>query len=93
MFRGCSSLTKAPELPALNYPPNVYNYMFSGCTNLNYIKAMFTNAPSVTGTSGWLAGVSPTGTFVMNAAAEWDPEEYRGVNGIPEGWTVEKVEA
>lgn len=93
MFYGCTSLTKAPDLPALNYSANCYNYMFNGCTNLNYINAMFTNAPSALGTSNWVKNVSSTGTFVMNAAATWDPEDYRGTSGIPAGWTVEKVTA
>lgn len=93
MFSNCTSLTTAPELPALTFPANGYNSMFSGCTNLNYIKAMFTNTPNPVGTLNWVKNVSSTGTFVMNADATWDPEEYRGINGIPEGWTVEKVTA
>lgn len=64
--------------------------MFYGCTNLNYIKAMFTTAPSRSYTRNWVQNVSSTGTFVMNAAAEWDPEEYRSSNGIPAGWSVIK---
>lgn len=89
MFFGCSKLTTAPILPAINLGSNCYDTMFSGCSSLNYIKAMFTTIPSTSYTRYWVENVSQTGTFVMNAAAEWDPEDYRGVNGIPEGWTVE----
>ena len=91
MFSDCTGLTKAPELPATTLAISCYNGMFYGCSNLNYIKAMFTSTPN--NNDNWVNGVSSTGTFVMNAATEWDPEEYRGINGIPQGWTVEKVEA
>jgi hypothetical protein len=65
--------------------------MFYGCTNLNYIKAMFTTAPGndYFQTSDWLSGVSSTGTFVMNSAATWNPADYRGESGIPYNWTVQ----
>ena len=34
MFRGCSSLTTAPELPATTLAYYCYAYMFQGCTSL-----------------------------------------------------------
>ena len=34
MFRGCTSLTTAPELPALELAPNCYQSMFSSCSSL-----------------------------------------------------------
>ena len=34
LFKDCTSLTKAPELPALNLGESCYKEMFSGCTNL-----------------------------------------------------------
>ena len=34
IFRGCSSLTTAPELPATTLAPGCYLSMFFGCTNL-----------------------------------------------------------
>lgn len=34
MFRGCTSLTTAPELPATTLANNCYGYMFYGCTSL-----------------------------------------------------------
>lgn len=92
MFSKCSSLTTAPVLPATGLIDHCYYEMFYGCSSLNYVKAMFTNT-LYSGINYWLQGVSSTGTFVMNADATWDPEEYRGTSGIPEGWTVEKVTA
>ena len=89
MFTNCTSLTSAPELPATTLVTNCYYSMFYGCTSLNYIKAMFTTTPSSTYTSNWVQGVAASGTFVKNSAATWNPEEVRGVNGIPNGWTVQ----
>ena len=34
MFKGCTSLTKAPDLPATNLAKYCYKEMFSGCTSL-----------------------------------------------------------
>ena len=85
MFVGCTSLTTAPVLPALSLTSSCYNNMFSGCSSLNYIKAMFTTVPSGSYTSNWVNGVASTGTFVKNANATWD---VTGTNGVPENWTV-----
>ena len=60
--------------------------MFANCTNLNYIKALFTTTPGTSYTSNWVSGVASTGTFVKNSAATWTT---RGVNGIPNNWTIE----
>ena len=86
MFRGCTGLTTAPELPAETLESGCYEYMFYGCTSLNYIKAMYTTTPSTSYTRSWVSDVAATGTFVKNSAAEWD---VTGVNGVPSGWTVE----
>lgn len=90
MFKGCISLTTAPELLATRLKVYCYNGMFNGCSNLNYIKAMFTTKPSASFTSNWVNGVASSGTFVKNSAATWD---VSGVNGIPEGWTIETASA
>lgn len=34
MFKGCTSLKKAPELPSMNLNANCYSNMFFGCTSL-----------------------------------------------------------
>ena len=44
LFSGCTSLTKAPELPATSLASNCYSEMFSGCTSL-------TNAPELPATT------------------------------------------
>lgn len=86
MFYGCTSLTTAPELLAITLAERCYGYMFNGCTSLNYIKAMFTTEPSSTYTDNWVNGVSATGTFVKNSAAQWD---ITGSYAVPTGWTVQ----
>jgi len=93
MFRECAALTTAPELPATTLVNGCYSYMFNGCSNLNYIKAMFTTTPSTSwrgGTYKWVDGVAASGTFVKNSAATWTTT---GVNGVPNGWTVETASA
>ena len=86
MFNGCTSLTTAPELPATTLVGSCYQNMFSNCTSLNYIKAMFTTEPGDDYTANWVSGVAATGSFVKNASATWTTT---GVNGVPNGWTVE----
>ena len=92
MFAGCTSLVNAPVLPAKYisysqyYDASSYHGLFSGCSNLNYVKCMILTTPNNQTTFNWLAGVSPTGTFVKNSAATWTTT---GPNGIPTGWTVE----
>lgn len=86
MFNGCTSLIQAPELLATTLTEECYIWMFRNCSNLNYIKAMFTTTPDLAYTQDWVNGVAPTGTFVKNKDATWN---VTGVDGIPEGWTVE----
>ena len=40
MFFGCTSLTKAPALPATTLAPYCYNNMFNGCTSLTQAPAL-----------------------------------------------------
>lgn len=88
MFSSCTSLEIAPELPAITLANECYSYMFSGCSKLNYVKALFTTTPDKYYPRGWLKGVASSGTFVKNAAATWN---VVGVDGVPEGWTVQTV--
>lgn len=87
MFSACTSLTTAPELPATALTVlYCYQFMFQGCSKLNYIKAMFITAPQSYLTNYWVQGVASTGTFVKNSAATWTTT---GVNAVPTGWTVQ----
>ena len=40
LFRGCTSLTTAPALPATTLAPHCYNSMFNGCTSLTTAPAL-----------------------------------------------------
>lgn len=91
MFYQCTNLTKAPELPATTLKTDCYKNMFNGCSKLNYIKAMFTTAPDSSYTANWVKGVASTGTFVKNKNATWIEGYFKGIDGIPEKWKVEKA--
>ena len=102
MFEDATDLVKAPVLPAPALVLWCYQNMFSGCSKLNYIKMLATKKKvetfagnqklvDLTSTSisdccpNWVNGVAEEGTFIMSPDAVWNT---RGVNGIPEGWTV-----
>jgi hypothetical protein len=86
MFQGCTSLTTAPVLPAATLVEKCYYGMFYECSSLNYIKCLATDISASDCTSVWVDGVASTGTFVKNAnMSSWGT----GVNGIPNGWTVQ----
>ena len=84
MFGGCTSLVNAPALNATTLADSCYEEMFYGCTNLQNVTCLATDISATDCTSSWLAGVASTGTFNKAAGVTW----YKGVNGIPEGWTV-----
>lgn len=83
MFQGCTSLTKAPDLLATSLYSRCYWNMFDGCINLNYVKCP-ANEYNSDAFIGWLNNVSPSGDFYCYDASIFP----RGVNGIPDGWTV-----
>lgn len=55
MFRTCTSLVQAPELPATTVNNSCYGYMFQNCSSLKRIKM---NASSGTWGPGMFAGCS-----------------------------------
>ena len=88
MFKDCISLTTAPDLPGniIGSANLCYSGMFSGCTNLQYIKCLTLGMGSATSpTFEWVSGVAATGTFVKHPNATW---WETGISGIPSGWTV-----
>ena len=85
MFRGCSSLTTAPELPATKLMEKCYMDLFNGCAKLQYIKMMATDISAYYCLGEWVSGVASKGTFIKNPDATWD---VTGESGIPKGWTV-----
>ena len=91
MFKNCTSLKRAPELPALNLIGNCYREMFLGCSKLSYIffgGSILEGAKTYT--YHWLLGVSETGSFYYTYDFNILAME-RGPGGAPVGWKLEKV--
>ena len=88
MFKGCTSLTTAPELSAPTLVEGCYTSMFSGCTNLNYVKCLATDISADYCTVSWLDGVAASGTLVKPKMTDYPT----GISGIPAGWTIEGAE-
>lgn len=83
-FYGCTKLKTAPNMPVLTIKNTSYQYMFNGCSQLNYIKMLATSKTSSSLTD-WVTGVAATGIFVKNINATWTDT---GDSGVPSGWTV-----
>jgi hypothetical protein len=78
MFQNCTGLTKASiTAPNIEYCPN----MFSGCSNLSYIKL---DTGSFNNNTNFSSGVAASGTFLKRANVDIPT----GVDGIPSGWTI-----
>ena len=86
MFSGCTSLRKAPELPANSLAKGCYSLMFFGCTSLSEITMLATDIDE--SQCMWLLNKSsPSGTFYKNKNATWCDD---GI--IPQGWTVKLID-
>lgn len=86
MFKGCTSLTAAPELPATTLASNCYNGMFSYCTSLEVAPVlpaengaqgcysyMFTGCSSLKYVKCLLTGTQTAGTYTnlwLNGASQ-----------------------
>ena len=57
MFRGCTELTKAPELPAQTLESNCYYHIFEGCKKISEIKMLATSYLTTDYMDGWLNNV------------------------------------
>lgn len=98
MFSNCQNLQNAPDLPATILESRCYDGMFFGCNNISRIKMMglrMSDNSSIGYAFGsmynfvafWLEETSPTGTFIKNSQATWDPYKI-----IPDNWTVETAD-
>ena len=86
MFKDCTSLAQAPELPATTLANYCYSSMFYGCRNIDCIECSFEAFSSAT--EQWLNVVSSTGTFICPTALGTNETIQRGISYCPEGWTV-----
>ena len=82
MFQYCSSLTSA-EIAISKNMGNIANWIFSGCTNLNYVKLH----TSYWDNSDWLGNAAPTGIVECPTGCNI---RLNSSSGVPTGWT--KVE-
>ena len=88
MFIDCTSLTIAPTLPATTLAEECYMSMFHGCTNLSRVTCLATDISAFQCTGLWLLNVAEDGTFVKASGMnDWST----GVDGIPDGWTVQNA--
>ena len=113
-FNGCTSLQKV-EIPfnqsKVKGHDRLFQYTFNGCSSLNEIKVHFTSwqyQATVQGvlttfnlTEKWLAGVSPTGTFICPKELAEETDGYydeegnfvagvgRGDSTVPAGWYID----
>jgi hypothetical protein len=83
MFRGCTSLTTAPALPATSLREKCYAYMFQNCSSLNSITTYASNISASSCLYNWMDGVAAQGDFWNLGSATYES----GVSGIPSGWT------
>jgi hypothetical protein len=86
MFRGCTSLVTAPELPATTLSERCYYNMFYGCSSLNNITMLATDISASNSLKNWVKNVASTGLFIKAASMTSLPS---GNGGIPSGWTVQ----
>jgi hypothetical protein len=59
--------------------------MFYGCSSLNEITCYANDISASNCTTGWVSGVSVSGTFYKKGSASWVIDS---VDGVPTGWTV-----
>lgn len=91
MFKGCTRLTTAPELPAPQILDNSYKEMFSGCSALNYIKCLATSKMTDS-TTYWVLDVqTSSGTFIKDPSVLVGSGHFWsfGIGGVPNNWTVQ----
>ena len=81
-----SHIVTAPELPATTLAQGCYSQMFTDCPNLASITVGATSWDT-SNSSGWVTGVSATGTFTKPSSTTI----ATGDDGIPSGWTVNNV--
>ena len=88
MFQDCSSLLNAPSIVIKNLDKSFScNSMFRNCQSLSSISVSFNSMTNSNNqTKDWLYNVAANGTFTKSTVLT----SYTvGVNGIPNGWTIE----
>ena len=96
MFRGCTSFTKAPELPAQTLERNCYDHIFEGCKKISEIKMLAPPSEIYNNNNmdGWLnyVGTDESVTsrkLILDSQAAYDALKQNERNLLPhEEWQV-----
>lgn len=83
IFRNCSGLLSAPQLPATILTNGCYQQMFLSCSSLNSIITYANDISATLCLDNWLGSTMATGTFHNLGTATYPS----GASGIPSGWT------
>lgn len=85
MFRNCKKLEISPIIVAQTFTEQTCSNMFYDCIILNTITCLAINTNATDCLKNWVSGVQTTaGTFYRNPYKTWS----RGVNGVPNNWTI-----
>lgn len=86
-FQNCSSLVRAPALPATTLEIGCYALMYEGCRSLKEVRIAATNTYAKDALDRWLDKVSVTGDFYCDPNTKF---EY-GASGCPSEWTKHNI--
>ena len=85
MFRNCTSLTTAPELPATTLAESCYSYMFYGCTKLESVTMLATDVSASDCLYDWITDAGTGAT--SRALTVTSQTAYDAIVGnLPEIW-------
>lgn len=83
MFRGCTSLTSAPELKPQTLVQGCYSNMFKNCYLLSSVTIAATDISAIDCLNLWLDGVAASGDFYCDSTTAFPTDSP---SGIPQGW-------
>ncbi|MGM9767608.1 MAG: fimbrillin family protein [Candidatus Cryptobacteroides sp.] len=86
LFKKCTSLTTAPELPATDLAEFCYADMFSQCSKLSTVKMLATNVEANRCLHSWLSGSGTSATSRTLTLANADIYDLIYDDYLPENW-------
>jgi hypothetical protein len=92
MFSYCINLEVSPRIEFIDVILNYHNLedLFYQCNKLREITFLYPN--SIINNSNWVIGVASNGVIYLNKDITYDPEQYRGINGIPDNWEIRYID-
>ena len=83
MFRSCTSLATAPELPATTLAPNCYSSMFNGCTSLEIAPNLLATELTDYCYDEMFSGCTSLKSIKMNASSgQWGTNMFNGCTSL-----------